>query len=124
VSQHDELQGPDTPRSCEACGGDSGDECNWCTNGFQDKAQQLKWKQIRQRMRSVSSTYTGFQGIMEAVLDRLEELGTDEALELKSEGREVVAQWATSAAGSADRDEATRVLMVFHQNALDMLQSK
>lgn len=119
-----EDNGPDTPKACEACGGEAETECAWCTDGFQNVEQQAKWRRMRRRMQSVSGTYSGFQGIMESMIDRLEDHDAAGSKELRAEGRELVDRWNASLPGTWDRDEATRVLMVFHQKAVDLLQGK
>lgn len=114
----------DTPRICEACGGEDLDlesGCPWCTSGFQNMAQQVRWRKFRQRMSHISGTYSLFQSTVEEVISRLDRLTNDEARTLAIEGREVLTIWMISDHGSSKREEAANSLRLFYTRAMDYL---
>lgn len=104
-----------TPRACAACGGRS---CNWCTGGFQDEAQQAKWKEFRSRMRTISSTYPLLENITRQLIQALEDAGTDEALELAQKGRQHLDRWIMSDCDTAERRAASVEIGIFQTDAL------
>jgi len=114
----------DTPRVCEACGGESDAICHWCTEGFQDSTQQVNWRSFRQRMSKISGTYSIFQGMIEETIDILDKIEDDEAKAMAVEAREVLCKWLVSDHGTAERDEAGKGLVTFHNKALSFLMKR
>ena len=111
----------DTPRACAACGGESSEECPWCTSGFQDASQQERWKRFRQRMSKISGTYSIFQGIIEKTIDILDQMDDEEAKAMAIEARKVLCKWLISDHGTLERDDAGKGLVSFHNKALKFL---
>lgn len=114
----------DTPRVCEACGGESEGSCPWCSRGFQNTRQQEVWRQFRQRMSKISGTYSIFQGLIEGTIGLLEQMKDEEARSLALEGRDVLCRWLLSDHGSVERDEAGRGLVLFHNRSLRFLANR
>lgn len=116
----------DTPRVCEACGGDKEVDppCVWCSSGFQDLKQQGMWRKFRIRLSKISGTYSLFQGAIEEIIGKLDRAGGEEAQSIAIEGREVLCKWLVSDPGTIERDDAGRGLAAFYRTALDHLTKR
>lgn len=111
----------DTPRVCEACGGSSDNECQWCNDGFQTVSQQGDWRRFRRRVSQISGTYSMAQGMAQDLVEMLERSQNEEAAALAAEGREALDKWLGSDSSTPEREEANRVLMAFHSRALQYI---
>jgi hypothetical protein len=114
---------PDTPMTCEACGGAVGEECPWCDGGFQSVAQQGRWRVFRKRMRGISGTYSMLRDMIETIIERLDRATTIEARALAEDGRARLRRWILAEPATAERMESTRDLAKFNGEALDYLMS-
>ena len=112
---------PDTLRTCEACGGDTPEDCNFCTDGYQNERQRAFWRTFRHRMRKISGTYALLEGMIEEVLKKLSELNDEDAFMLAAEGRDVLHRWILSDPTNGDRDGAAERLREFNSKALEYL---
>lgn len=129
--------GEDTPRVCDACGGNGRDDegkdeeegdaerepCAWCTAGFQNRRQQRAWARFQRRMRRVSSTYSFVDEAIHELLERLAAENTEEAVDLAHEGTRLIAE-RSSASASDTRRAATESLSVWHKMAIDYLMAR
>lgn len=115
---------PDTPKICESCNGDLGFKCDWCTNGYMSPIELNRWKTFRMKMRSVSGTYAMFQGIVESLIQKLNDLDNPGAPELVSFGLDSLSRWLNSMPDSSERDQASNDIKTFNKKALDMLSSR
>ncbi len=104
--------GPETPRTCAACGGRS---CRWCNSGYQDSAQQKAWKDFRERMRKISSTYSLLEKVVRELIDGLESVGDAETAE---QGRQCLREWSAAAPDSPERREASMRMSLFQSRAV------
>jgi hypothetical protein len=109
---------PLTPRICEACGGN---QCQWCTNGFQNIDQQKEWHKFRTNIRKISKTYSLLDTIVNNIIDSLEEIRTEETIGLAREGRILLNIWRCAESGTSERFQATTNLNDFQKRALIML---
>jgi hypothetical protein len=113
VTEHKEEEiGPETPRICEACGGRS---CRWCNHGFQDSGQQKAWKDFRERMRKISSTYSLLEKIVRELIDTLESMGESEMAE---QGKKCLKEWSEASPESMARREASMKISLFQSRAV------
>lgn len=119
--QPEEDRGPDTLRTCEACGGEG---CPWCRDGFQDLDQNRHWAKFRSRMKTISNTYSLVESIILDVLDRLQEDGSDEALDLALQGHKLFESWSKTNPANGGRDAVVEQMKDFNRQALDFLQGK
>jgi len=117
---------PDTLRLCEACGGtpDEPDACLWCTGGFQDVEQQVRWRKFRRKMRQISGTYDFLRGTVEDIVSRLIRSGGTERLELAMRGKRLLTEWETSDPAGGGRAEVTKELSDFTRRAVDALTNR
>jgi len=114
---------PDTLRLCEACGGkpEDPDACLWCTGGFQDVEQQVRWRKFRRQMRQMSGTYDFLKKTVEEFIDRLLSSGGPERLVLAMEGKRLLSEWEMADPVNDGRAEATHNLSNFTKKAMDAL---
>lgn len=116
------MSKPDTMSLCEACGGVScTDECQWCTNGFQNASQKVLWRKFRQRFRHISGTYGLLEEIVEDLLQRLRDDGSPEAIQLHDDGKVVLEAWKNADPTDGGRDVYSEMLKAFNRQALDLL---
>lgn len=109
--EEDEF-GPETPRTCAACGGRS---CRWCNRGFQDLLQQKSWEGFRERMRKLSSTYSLLEQVVQELIDGLESIGEHEMAE---QGKVCLKDWSDAAPDSQERREASMRMSLFRSKAV------
>lgn len=109
-----------TPRVCDACGGAPAD-CRWCSGGYQTLQQQRAWQMFRNRMRTISGTYSLLEGLVNQLIGRLRERGSDEANILADEGKDLLITWWASDADSDERKETAARMSAFQRRALDVL---
>lgn len=115
---------PDTPRVCEACGGNEAG-CGWCTGGFQDPGQQDRWREFRMGMRKISETYSLLEDIMWDIVGRLDAVGTKEASDLSTEGRRLLKTWLQADPDSAERRQSSLSISMFQKRAvLELIKSR
>ena len=112
---------PDTLRTCEACGGETPEECNFCTDGYQTERQARFWRTFRQRMRKISGTYGLLEDLVEELIGKLRKLKTDEADMLAAEGRDALHRWIMADPETADRERTAQGLRDFNVRALEFL---
>lgn len=112
---------PDTPKTCEACGGSVEDDCSWCDRGFQSVEQQARWRNFRKRMQKISGTYSVFRDMLESLIGRLYAIGTPEATRLADGGRERLHKWLLAEPATEGRIAAIQELVAFNGKALDYL---
>ncbi len=112
---------PETPRVCEACGGDGGSRCNWCTGGLQNQSQKAQWKEFRARMRATSGTYSILQALIEETVDKLRKSGTHVKVALATEGMASLTRWLEADPDSEARKSASVELLTFHRRAMALL---
>jgi hypothetical protein len=115
---------PDTLKTCEACGGDWQDGCQWCTRGFMGAVQAFRWRIFRTRMRSLSGTYSMFKDMVEDVVDRLLADNTAEGVRLAQSGMASLVAWMGAETDSAERNVASAEVAEFHRRAMDYLSSR
>jgi len=106
------LFGPETPRTCAACGGRS---CKWCSRGYQDSAQQKSWAEFRARMRKISSTYSLLEKVVGELISGLELIGETE---LAGQGRDCLRAWSDAAPDSQERRDASMRMSLFQSRAV------
>ena len=114
---------PDTLRLCEACGGtpDEPDECLWCTGGFQDVEQQVRWRKFRRQMRKMSGTYNFLTDTVEELVKRLLDAGGPERIALAMEGKHLLSEWENADPAHGGRSGITVELSDFTKRAIDEL---
>lgn len=120
---HDES--PDTLRPCEACGENPKFqlECIWCTNGFQDTKQHLKWRVFRQNMRNISGTYSFLESTVNEFILKLSESTKPGSRELECEGRKLILKWNNTDPTLGKRNETTLELTEFIKKSIKLLTS-
>jgi len=112
--------GPDTLKSCLACGGNNVEDCPWCTDGYMDKEQERKWKVFRQKMKSLSKTYTFLQDITKEIIARLRNVNKIKPQQLADHGEDLLEKWSEA----EDRASLTSGLSKFNKEALDYLMDE
>lgn len=125
-----------TPRVCEACGQRdllSEDErevlrgeidCPWCSDGYQNPMQQVRWREFRRVMSKISGTYSVFESLIKDLLVRLALLGgsgDEKAWTLRDEGEVVLQKWLSAEPTTTERAESSQELLAFNRKALDYL---
>ena len=116
------LDPPPTLKICEACGS-HGDDCIWCTNGYQTLQQRKIWHEYRVQIRTRSSTHSILQEIVEEVISKLEATNDETHLTMTNEGKKLLTKWV-----HADPDETnylllTRQLSEFNKRALEVISN-
>jgi hypothetical protein len=113
--------GPDTLRLCEACGGtpDDPSACLWCSGGYQDVEQQVRWSVFRRRMKKISGTYDFLRDTVEDLVRRL--VSTPGSADLAAEGRMLLHEWEVTDPSGDGRRDVTKDLSDFVRRAVDRL---
>ena len=116
--------GPDTLRLCEACGGslDDPSACLWCSGGFQDVEQQVRWSLFRRRMKKISGTYDFLRDTVEDLVERL--LAVPGSSDLASEGRRLLHEWEVTDPSDKGRRDVAKELSGFTSRAIDRLTGR
>lgn len=99
---------PPTLKICEACS-NHGDNCIWCTNGYQTLQQRRIWHEYRVQIRTRLNTHFLLQEIVEEVISKLEATKDETHLTMTDEGKKLLTKWV-----HADPDD-TNYLLLTHQ---------
>jgi hypothetical protein len=112
-----------TPRVCEACGG-LGNPCKWCLDGFQDPDHQEAWSLFRNRMRSISGTYSLLESLMEQIIEKLNSIETEEAHNASIEGKKLLVIWWDHDIDSEERKNVSHKISEFQKKAIEIMMNK
>jgi hypothetical protein len=111
---------PPTLRLCEACGGDN---CIWCTDGYQTLAQRQAWQEFRYQVKSQSGLHTILQELVEEVITKLEVIDNDKYTEMINNGKKILSKWVYADPNDTGYELLTRQLSEFSKEALEVISN-
>lgn len=111
---------PETGRTCGACGG-AGNNCRWCTDGYQDAEQQARWRAFKSEMTKISGTYHLLEQIIRELITRLDASPFPGSAVLATDGRMRLDAWLSAEPMTDERVASTKGLLEFQRKALDHL---
>lgn len=113
---------PPTLKLCEACG-NHGENCIWCTDGYQTSEQRKVWHEYRTQIRTRSSTHALLHEIVKEIISKLEAIGDESHLAMFNEGNRLLSKWMHTNSDDIEYEFITRQLSEFNKKALEVISN-